>query len=115
MRFIVRKFIREQLPYASVPWLGRRRGYAYDMRRLERAFGEYEFALRKSPEKPVTLRVTQWESAVKSPAIEWMRLFLGIDPDGENGNAWATATGQWVHRWLAESVRHTTGDAFVEL
>jgi hypothetical protein len=94
--------------------VGRTR-YVYDIRRLERAFGEYEFALRAPPEKPVTLRVTQWESAVKSPAIEWMRLFLGIDPDGENGNAWATATGLWVHRWLAESVRHTTGDAFVEL
>jgi PD-(D/E)XK nuclease superfamily len=94
--------------------VGRTR-YAYDMRRLERAFGEYEFALRAPPEKPVTLRVTQWESAVKSPAIAWMRLFFGVDPDCENGNAWATATGQWVHRWLADSVRHTTGDAFVEL
>jgi hypothetical protein len=94
--------------------VGRTR-YAYDMRRLERAFGDYEFALRTPPEKPVTLRVTQWESAVKSPAIEWMRLFFGVDPDCENGNAWATATGLWVHRWLADSVRHTTGDAFVEL
>jgi PD-(D/E)XK nuclease superfamily len=94
--------------------VGRTR-YAYDMRRLERAFGEYEFALRAPPEKPVTLRITQWEAAVKSPAIEWMRLFLGVEPDPENGNAWATATGRWVHRWLADSVRHTTGDAFVEL
>jgi hypothetical protein len=94
--------------------VGRTR-YAYDMRRLERAFGEYEFTLRATPEKPVTLRVTQWESAVKWPAIEWMRLFLGVDPDTENGNTWATATGLWVHRWLAESVRQTTGDAFVEL
>ena len=94
--------------------VGRTR-YAYDMRRLERAFGEYEFALHAPPEKPVTLRVTQWESAVKSPAIEWMQLFLGVDPDRDNGNAWATATGRWVHRWLADSVRHTTGDAFVEL
>jgi PD-(D/E)XK nuclease superfamily len=94
--------------------VGRTR-YAYDMRRMERAFGEYEFALRAPPEKPVTVRVTQWESAVKWPAIEWMRLFLGVDPDTENGNAWATATGLWVHRWLAESVRQTTGAAFVEL
>jgi len=94
--------------------VGRTR-YAYDMRRLERGFGEYEFALRAPLEKPVTVRVTQWESAVKWPAIEWMRLFLGVDPDTENGNAWATATGLWVHRWLAESVRQTTGDAFVEL
>ena len=94
--------------------VGRTR-YAYDMRRLERAFGEYEFALRAPAEKPVTLRVTQWESAVKSPAIVWMRVFLGVDPDGESGNAWATATGQWVHRWLADSVLQTTGDAFVDL
>ncbi len=94
--------------------VGRTR-YAYDMRRLERVFGEYEFALRAPPEKPVTLRVTQWESAVKSPAIEWMRLFLGVDPDAENGNPWATATGLWVHRWLADSVRQTTDDAFVDL
>jgi PD-(D/E)XK nuclease superfamily len=94
--------------------VGRTR-YAYDMRRLERAFGEYEFALRASPEKPVTMRVTQWESAVKWPAIEWMRFFLGVDPNAENSNAWATATGLWVHRWLADSVRHTTGDAFVKL
>jgi hypothetical protein len=94
--------------------VGRTR-YAFDMRRVERAFGEYEFALRTPPEKPVTLGVTQWESAVKWPAIEWMRLFLGVDPDAENGNAWATATGLWVHRWLADSVRQNTSEAFVEL
>jgi PD-(D/E)XK nuclease superfamily len=94
--------------------VGRTR-YAYDMRRQERAFGEYEFALRTPPVNPVTLRVTQWASAVKWPAIEWMRVFLGVDPNSENGNAWATATGQWVHRWLADSVRHTGGDGFVKL
>src|SRR6476660_2713374 len=94
--------------------VGRTR-YAYDRRRLERAFGQYAFALRAPPAKPVTLRVTQWESAVKSPAIVWMRLFLGVDPDTENGNAWPTATGLWVHRWLADSVRQTTGEAFVQL
>src|SRR4030095_7049355 len=94
--------------------VGRTR-YAYDMRRLERAFGEYEFALRAPPEEPVTLRVTQWESAVKWPAIEWMRFFLGVEPDTENGNAWATDTRLWVHRWLADSVRHRNDDGFVEL
>jgi len=94
--------------------VGRTR-YAYGMRRQERAFGEYEFALRAPSVNQVTLRVTQWESAVKSPAIVWMEIFLGVDPDGENGDAWARATGQWVHRWLADSVRRTSGDAFVEL
>lgn len=94
--------------------VGRTR-YAYDMRRQPRAFGDYEFALRAPPENPVTLRVTQWESAVKWPAIEWMRVFLGVHADDENGDAWATTTGQWVHRWLADSVRDASGDAFVEL
>jgi len=94
--------------------VGRTR-HAYNMRRQPRGFGEYEFALRAPPEKPVTLGVTQWESAVKSPAIVWMSEFLGIDPDGENGDAWATSTGLWVHRWLAESVRHASSDGFVDL
>jgi hypothetical protein len=61
------------------------------------------------------LRVTDWEAAVKWPAIRWMRIFLGVDPDSESSDAWATATGQWVHRWLADSVRHINGEAFVEL
>src|SRR5262245_6779008 len=51
--------------------VGRTR-YAYDMRRLERVFGEYEFALRAPPEKPLTMRVTQWESACKWTAMGWM-------------------------------------------
>ena len=94
--------------------VGRSR-YAYDMRRQRQPFGEYEFALRSPPERPVTLRVTEWEAAVKWPAIRWMRVFLGVDPDSDNGDAWATATGQWVHRWLADSVRPINGEAFVEL
>lgn len=94
--------------------VGRTR-YAYDMRRQSRAFGEYEFVLRSAPERPVTLRVTDWEAAVKWPAIRWMQIFLGVDPDSESGDAWATATGQWVHRWLADSVRPINDEAFVEL
>ena len=102
--------------------VGRTR-YAYDLRRQSRAFGEYELALRSAPERPVTLRVTDWEAAVKWPAIRWMQIFLGVDPDSENGDAWATATGQWVHRWLADAVRVTqtglpaspAGNAFIEL
>jgi hypothetical protein len=89
--------------------------HAYNMRRQSRAFGEYEFALRAVPERAVTLRVTEWEAAVKWPAILWMRIFLGLEPDVENGDAWATGTGQWVHRWLADSVWHASRDAFVEL
>lgn len=112
--------------------VGRTR-YAFDARRKLHAAGEYEFALRKPPDQPVTLRVTEWEAAVKSPALVWMKIFLGVEPNDESGDAWATSTGQWVHRWLADSVRSAnpseglaapspghaearpSGDGFVEL
>jgi hypothetical protein len=94
--------------------VGRTR-YAYNMRRQRREFGQYEFALRTPPKRPSTLRVTDWEAALKQPATTWMKIFLGVDPDDEDGDVWAMATGQWVHRWLADSVRCTNGDAFVEL
>ncbi|MGH7938383.1 MAG: hypothetical protein ACREFG_07740, partial [Chthoniobacterales bacterium] len=83
--------------------LGRTR-YAYDARRQLRAAGEYEFALHTPPERAISLRVTEWEQALRYPAIIWMKLFLGVEADEEDGSAWAIATGQWVHRWLAEGV-----------
>jgi PD-(D/E)XK nuclease superfamily protein len=92
-----------------------RTGYAYSMRRQPHAFDQYEFALRTPPERPVTFRVTDWEAVLKSPAIVWMKIFLGVEADKENGDAWAAATGQWVHHWLAESVRAEQGDTFVAL
>ena len=82
--------------------VGRTR-YAFDARRQLRPAGEYEFALRSPSNEEKSLRVTQWEQALRSPAIVWMEMFLGATPDDDNGNAWAIATGQWVHRWLADS------------
>ncbi len=83
--------------------LGRTR-YAYDARRQLRAAGEYEFALRTPPDRPISLRVTDWERALRHPALVWLKVFLGVEADEEDGSAWAIATGQWVHRWLAEGV-----------
>src|SRR5438093_489208 len=85
--------------------VGRTR-YAFDARRQLRPAGEYEFALRTSPDQEISLRVTQWEQALRWPAIVWMEVFLGIEPEDDTGDAWAVATGQWVHHWLAESVRN---------
>jgi PD-(D/E)XK nuclease superfamily protein len=36
-------------------------------------------------------------------------------PDDDNGNAWAVATGQWVHRWLANSVGNVEERKFVDV
>src|SRR5205807_825524 len=83
--------------------VGRTR-YAFDARRQERAAGEYEFALKNAPEKSIALRVTQWEQTLRWPALVWTEIFLGVESSDENGDAWLIATGQWVHRWLANSV-----------
>jgi PD-(D/E)XK nuclease superfamily len=94
--------------------VGRTR-YAFDARRQLRPAGEYEFALRSPLDQERSLRVTQWEQALRWPAIVWMEIFLGIEPDDDTGDAWAVATGQWVHRWLADSVRNGGERKFVSV
>jgi PD-(D/E)XK nuclease superfamily len=94
--------------------VGRTR-YAFDQRRQLRAANEYEFALRTELPREISLRVTQWEQALRWPAIIWMEIFLGVTPGDDNGDAWAVATGQWVHRWLAASVRNGDGASFVSV
>jgi hypothetical protein len=94
--------------------VGRTR-YAFDARRQERAAGEYEFALKTAPEREIALRVTQWEQAMRWPALVWMEIFLGVEANDENGDAWPVATGQWVHRWLADSVRDGEENMFVDV
>ena len=89
--------------------------YAFDARRQLRAAGEYEFALRGSPDQEISLSVTDWQRALRSPAIIWMKVFLGVEADADDGDAWALATGQWVHRWLADSVREGDEQKFVDV
>jgi PD-(D/E)XK nuclease superfamily len=94
--------------------VGRTR-YAFDARRQERPAGEYDFALKSGPEREIALRVTQWEQALRWPAIVWMEIFLGVESGDDSGDAWPVATGQWVHRWLANSVRDDDENAFVDV
>ena len=91
--------------------LGRTR-YAFDMRRKLAPAGEYEFALRNPPNGEVALRVTEWEQALRSPALIWMKVFLGVEGGDENGDTWRVATGQWVHGWLADAANAAN---FVEI
>jgi len=44
-----------------------------------------------------------------------MDIFLGVESADEEGDAWPVATGQWVHRWLAESVRDGDENHFVDV
>jgi hypothetical protein len=94
--------------------VGRTR-YAFDQRRQLRAAGEYEFAFRNPPERQISLRVTQWEQALRWPGIVWMEIFLGVESHDDNSDAWAVATGQWVHRWLADSVPNGDQRRFVDV
>jgi hypothetical protein len=63
--------------------------------------GVYDFALR-SPRDPVPiLSVSEFEALLKSPALVWLKKFLGVEGADDESNPWSAATGQWVHRWLA--------------
>ncbi len=88
---------------------------AYDARRRRSVSTEYEFALGKPPDRPISLRVTDWERALKSPGLAWMKIFLGVEANDEDGDAWSRSTGQWVHRWLAQSAGSSNENHFVEL
>ncbi len=88
---------------------------AYDARRQPGESGEYDFALLKRPERAVSLRVTDWEGALKNPAVIWMKYFLGVEAEDETADGWSRSTGKWVHDWLARSASATNGNQFVEL
>ena len=68
--------------------------------------GEYDFALRPNGAyQPVpTLSVTEIERMVSSPAIVWMKRFLGVEAPEDTANPWAATTGRWVHDWLANII-----------
>jgi hypothetical protein len=94
--------------------LGRTR-YAYDARRQLRSAGEYEFALRTPPERPIALRVTEWEQVLRWPALVWLKVFLGVEADDKNDSAWPIAIGHWVHHWLADGVGSPATNEFVAI
>jgi PD-(D/E)XK nuclease superfamily protein len=68
--------------------------------------GEYDFALRPNESyRPVPkLSVSDLERMVSSPAIIWMKRYLGMEAPEDAANPWAAATGKWVHDWLANII-----------
>jgi hypothetical protein len=87
---------------------------AYDVRRQVAPASEYEFALLKRSERAASLSVTDWEKALKNPALVWMKYFLGVEPEDETADVWSRSIGKWVHHWLAQSAGATNGNQFVE-
>jgi hypothetical protein len=76
--------------------------------------GEYDFALRPSDSyRPVPkLSVSDLQRMVSSPAIVWMKRYLGVEAPEESTNAWAATTGKWVHDWLANITEARDGKIF---
>jgi PD-(D/E)XK nuclease superfamily len=76
--------------------------------------GEYDFALRRNESyRPVpTLSVSDLEQMVSSPAIIWMKRYLGVEAPEDAANPWAATTGKWVHGWLANIIEARDGRIF---
>jgi hypothetical protein len=75
---------------------------AYDARRDPATrTGEYDFAFRSTPPVVPTLSVSDFEKMLSSPALVWLKKYLGVKAAEENGNVWNTSSGKWVHDWLA--------------
>lgn len=88
---------------------------AYDARRRgDVPFGEYEFALRESLEREISLSATEWDKVVKTPALIWLKTYLGIENQEPDLNQWNAATGSWVHDWLAQIAATTEENVFVD-
>jgi hypothetical protein len=76
--------------------------------------GEYDFALRPNESyRPVpTLSVSDLERMVSSPAIIWMKRYLGVEAPDDAANPWTATTGRWVHHWLANIIQRREGKIF---
>jgi len=75
---------------------------------------EYDFALRTNQSyRPMpTLSVSDLEHVVSSPAIIWMKRYLGVEPPEDTADRWATTSGKWVHCWLASIGKRKDGSLF---
>ena len=88
---------------------------AFNARRdSSKAAGEYDFALRRNGTYRAlpTLSVTDLERMVSSPAIIWMKRYLGVEEPEDAASPWAATTGKWVHQWLANIIETPDGKIF---
>src|SRR6266480_1462571 len=88
---------------------------AFNARRdASKPASEYDFALRTNQSyRPMpTLSVSDLERMVSSPAIVWMKRFLGVEAPDDTANRWAVTSGKWVHHWLASISEKKAGKIF---
>src|SRR6266516_1481819 len=88
---------------------------AFNARRdASKPASEYDFALRTNQSyRPMpTLSVSDLERMVSSPAIVWMKRYLGVEAPDDTANPWPVTSGKWVHRWLASISETKDGKLF---
>src|SRR5437870_1821095 len=88
---------------------------AFNARRdASKPASEYDFALPTNQSYgPIpTLSVSDLERMVSSPAIVWMKRYLGVEAPDDTANPWPATSGKWVHRWLASISETKDGKLF---
>jgi hypothetical protein len=55
-----------------------------------------------------TLSVSDFEQLMATPALVWLRKYVGVEAAEDNSNVWNTSSGKWVHDWLAAVALGTT-------
>ncbi len=79
----------------------RQTGIAYRARREAMPSGEYDFALGAPPKEIKPLSVSDAEALLKSPALIWMKRYLGVEGAEDSTYVWNSTVGKWTHEWLA--------------
>jgi hypothetical protein len=74
---------------------------AYLARRAIEPSNEYDFALRRAPADIKPLSVSDTEALLKSPALVWMKRYLGVEGAEDSTYVWNATVGKWTHAWLA--------------
>jgi hypothetical protein len=47
------------------------------------------------------MSVSDAEALLKTPALVWLRRYLGVEGEDDPTYAWNATTGKWAHSWLA--------------
>src|SRR5438552_17982570 len=70
--------------------------------------------MREPIDREITLRATEWDKVVKTPALIWLKKYLGVENQEPDLNQWNAATGTWVHDWLADIAASEEKNTFVD-
>lgn len=82
----------------------RRTRIAYMARRTIEPSGEYDFALREKPNETLAMSVSDVETMLKSPALVWLKRYLGVEGEEDSTYAWNATVGKWTHQWLGMAI-----------